>query len=134
MTKAKPKTKDTGVTAQKAAAVKTEAKKAVKPVVEPPIVKAVPAVKEVAPEPIAEPKPVKASKWEPSVGEKCLFTNDQNEFVASVNSIDPLSVTMHIVENGCQCDRELSIESLKEYTITPLTRAEAFIRLSDAGI
>lgn len=70
-------------------------------------------------------------KFVPEIGEKALFTNDDNEFVASVSSFDPLVVIEHSVKNGCQSEMELSIDSLSEYTITPLTKDEAFLRLAN---
>jgi len=83
---------------------------------------------------VEKPKAEVAVAWSPSVGEKCLFVNAENEFVASINSFEPLSVTMHSIRGGCQVVDELSIDSLSEYTISELTRAEVVARMSDAGI
>lgn len=64
---------------------------------------------------------------------KYKFENADNDIIASIESFDPLKVLVHSVRNGCQAEDELSIESLDEYTITPLSREEEIARLSDAG-
>ncbi len=64
--------------------------------------------------------------------QKYLFSNEDNEFLASIESFEPLKVMQHSVVGGCQSEMELSIDSLDEYEITALPEDEVFRRLAMA--
>jgi len=76
-----------------------------------------------------EPK-AKAPKY--VLGQKYLFKNDDNDFIASIESLEPLKVIQHSVVGGCQSEMELSIDSLDEYEIIELPEDEIFRRLAMA--
>ena len=78
-------------------------------------------------------KKAEAANIELQLDTKYLFTNKNNEFIASIQSFDPLRVTQHSVKNGCQSEAELSIDSLDEYAITAMSKDEVFAILSNAG-
>jgi hypothetical protein len=52
-------------------------------------------------------------------GEQCLFIKGDEEFVASIDSLDPLMVTKHSVVGGCDMSEVFEIASLDEYEILP---------------
>lgn len=80
-----------------------------------------------------KPKVIKKEapvEWTPSLDEKCLFTGEHGEFIASIKSFDPLQVIQHQVENGVQTEREIVVGSLEDFEITQLDVDEAFRRLA----
>ena len=90
--------------------------------------------KEVVPEVAVEEAPewemvVVEPMWLPNIGERALFVNEGNEFIASVECYDPLDMKMHFIRGGCVVTDDVSIDSLDDYRILPLTAQEAEIIL-----
>jgi len=78
--------------------------------------------------------------WTPNIGEKFEFTPDAlypkgglnklaPSYVASVDSWNPLQVTIHEVVNGCVTTRPWKGESMDLCNLQPLTKQEAFQRI-----
>ena len=66
----------------------------------------------------------------PQVGVKYIFSNEHNEFIGEIKSLDPLEVWEWSIVGGCQSSTEISIDSLDEYTITDVGKDEIFRRLA----
>jgi hypothetical protein len=72
-----------------------------------------------------------ATKWQPEVGEKALFTNaDGVSGVASIQSLEPFVLVEHTIKNGCHSEAQINVNSLDGFTIKPLTKEELYARLS----
>lgn len=73
-------------------------------------------------------------KLELELNVKYQFTNKDNDFIASIRSFEPLAVTEYLVRNGCQVEMELSIDSLDEYKISPISKADLALRLTQSDV